>query len=185
MREGFTAGPPQGETAPLGGSDVREGGGRQFVLDTNIALDLWVFDEPAVESLRQALAEGAVWWATTAMRDELARVLAYPHIAARMWATAAAKEGADTGSPLPCSHADAVLARWDAAVTLQPVPPKARYVCTDADDQKFIDLAAAQAPVPPHSGQPVVLVSKDKAVLRLRKRLSTLGVTVLRTWAST
>ena len=167
--EGFTAGPPQGETAPSGGSDVQERGGQQFVLDTNIALDLWVFDEPAVEPLRQALAAGAVWWATTVMRDELARVLAYPHLAARQAASGIT--------------ASDVLARWDAAVTLCPVPPKARFVCTDADDQKFIDLAAAQAPVPPGSGQPVVLVSKDKAVLRLRKRLATLGVTVLRTWA--
>ena len=146
-------------------------GGQQFVLDTNIALDLWVFDEPAVEPLRQALASGAVWWGTAAMRDELSRVLAYPHLAARRAASGI--------------QADEVLARWAAAVTLCPVPAKARFVCTDADDQKFIDLAAAHAPVPPWSGQPVVLVSKDKAVLRLRKRLSTLGVTVLRTWAPT
>lgn len=140
-----------------------------LVLDTNIALDLWVFDEPAVEPLRQALAAGAVWWATAVMRDELARVLAYPHLAARLVASG--------------RSADAVLARWDAAVTLCPVPPKARYTCTDADDQKFIDLAAAQAAMPPGRGPAVALVSKDKAVLRLTKRLALLGVAVQRVWS--
>ena len=140
-----------------------------LVLDTNIALDLWVFDEPAVEPLRQALASGATWWGTAAMRHELARVLTYPYLADRLVA------GGQT--------AEAVLARWDAAVTLCPVPPKARFTCTDADDQKFIDLAVDRAPVPASDGPPVALVSKDKAVLRLRKRLATLGVTVLRTWS--
>ena len=148
------------------------GGPGPFVLDTNIALDLWVFDEPAVQPLREALAAGAVWLGTPVMREELARVLAYPHLAARLAAGAAAGAAAD------------VLARWDAAVTLQPVAPKARYTCTDADDQKFIDLAAAHAPVPPGSGPGVVLVSKDKAVLRLKKRLATLGVEVVRHWTA-
>ena len=148
------------------------GGPGPFVLDTNIALDLWVFDEPAVQPLREALAAGAVWLGTPVMREELARVLAYPHLAARLAAGAAAGSAVD------------VLARWDAAVTLQPVAPKARYTCTDADDQKFIDLAAAHAPVPPGSGPGVVLVSKDKAVLRLKKRLATLGVEVVRHWTA-
>lgn len=169
---GFTAGPSQGETAPMGGSEHRERGGLTFVLDTNIALDLWVFDEPVVEPLRQALAAGAVWWATPVMRDELARVLAYPHLVARLAASG--------------RRADEVLARWDAAVTLCPVPPKARYTCTDADDQKFIDLAAARAlqtAMPLGRGPAVALVSKDKAVLRLTKRLATLGVAVQRVWS--
>jgi predicted nucleic acid-binding protein len=144
----------------------REPGAPPFVLDTNIALDLWVFDEPAVQPLREALAAGAVWLGTSVMREELARVLAYPHLAARLADGAAAD----------------VLARWDAAVTLRPVAPKARYTCTDADDQKFIDLAAAHAPVPLGRGPGVVLVSKDKAVLRLKKRLATLGVEVVRQW---
>src|SRR5215510_13226169 len=55
------------------------------VLDTNLALDLLVFDDPACVPLREALAGGALRWiATGAMRDELARVLGYPLIVTRL-----------------------------------------------------------------------------------------------------
>jgi len=55
------------------------------VLDTNIVLDLWVFQDPAAAALFQALESGATrWWATSPMRDELARVLDYPHIQKRL-----------------------------------------------------------------------------------------------------
>jgi len=44
------------------------------VLDTNIVLDLWVFDEPRAEALRLSVEAGHTHWlATAAMRDELAR----------------------------------------------------------------------------------------------------------------
>ena len=46
------------------------------VLDTNIVLDLWVFDEPQAEALRTSVESGSTQWlATAAMREELARVL--------------------------------------------------------------------------------------------------------------
>ncbi|MEQ1660178.1 MAG: PIN domain-containing protein, partial [Hylemonella sp.] len=52
-----------------------------IVLDTNIVLDLLVFDDPATPPLKDALAARRLQWiATPAMRVELARVLAYPHI---------------------------------------------------------------------------------------------------------
>lgn len=151
-----------------------------WVLDTNIVLDLWVFNDPLVQPLRQLLglpqlgdaaplAPGLPrWLATPVMREELARVLTYPHLVHR--------QALDQGL------AEQVLVAYDRAVTLCPVAPKARFTCTDGDDQKFIDLAAAHASPPPltaTSAPPsVVLVSKDKAVLRLKKRLGTLGVWV-------
>jgi predicted nucleic acid-binding protein len=50
-----------------------------IVLDTNIVLDLFVFDDPATQPLQQALETQQLrWLATPAMRVELARVLAYP-----------------------------------------------------------------------------------------------------------
>ena len=50
-----------------------------IVLDTNIILDVFVFNDQAAETIRQSLAENSLnWLATQAMRDELARVLAYP-----------------------------------------------------------------------------------------------------------
>jgi predicted nucleic acid-binding protein len=103
------------------------------------------------------------------MREELARVLAYPHLVRRQ--------------ALDQQVAEQVLVAYDRAVTLCPMAPKARFTCTDADDQKFIDLAAAHATQGTGTPRvPVVLLSKDKAVLRLKKRLATLGVTVLPRW---
>ena len=56
-----------------------------IVLDTNIVLDVLVFRDPATQPLQQALHSGQRRWiATPAMREELARVLAYPQIAARL-----------------------------------------------------------------------------------------------------
>lgn len=134
-----------------------------IVLDTNIALDLLLFADSASQPLRQLLASRQKQWvATVPMRDELARVLDYPLLAARL------TKQQQTASQL--------LALWDAQVQLQPVAAKAPYTCKDADDQKFIDLAVAhRAP----------LLSKDRAVLSMTKRLLTLGVVVASGWEVT
>lgn len=127
-----------------------------IVLDTNVVLDLLVFDDPATPALQQALSEGALRWiATPVMREELARVLEYPHLVARL--------------DHYCLSADAVLASFERQVQLVDVAPRAPMVCRDPDDQKFIDLAVA------HRAQ---LLSKDHAVLRLKKRLLLQGVPV-------
>ena len=124
------------------------------VLDTNIVLDLWVFDEPRAEVLRLSVENGhAHWLATAAMREELARVLAYPQIAKRL-----------THRELPAS---AVLGHFDRHAQLQPDAPKAEYVCKDPDDQKFIDLAVAHT---------AALHSKDAQVLCMKNRLARCGV---------
>jgi len=118
------------------------------VLDTNIVLDLWVFDEPQAGALRTSVESGSTQWlATAAMREELARVLTYPQIAKRL-----------TQRQLPAS---AVLEHFDRWAQLQPNAPK------DADDQKFIDLAVQ------HSA---ALHSKDAQVLCMKKRLERCGV---------
>ena len=126
------------------------------VLDTNIVLDLWVFDEPQAEALRASVESGCTHWlATAAMREELARVLTYPQIVKRL-----------THRELPASQ---VLSHFDHWVQLQPDAPKALCVCKDPDDQKFIDLAVTHA---------AALHSKDHHVLRMRKRLERCGVTL-------
>jgi putative PIN family toxin of toxin-antitoxin system len=130
------------------------------VLDTNIVLDLFIFSDPATPALRAALESGALCWiATSVMRDELERVLDYTHLQPRM-----AFYGVDKAF---------VLARFDLLARLREVAPRCVYACKDADDQKFIDLAAQQ---------PCTLVSKDKAVLTMRKRLLTLGVKVCKSY---
>ncbi|MDP1684008.1 putative toxin-antitoxin system toxin component, PIN family [Hydrogenophaga sp.] len=132
-----------------------------LVLDTNIALDLFVFQDAATEALRTAVerADGA-WIATAAMREELVRVLDYPQIARRLEAKA--------------RPAQDVLDAFDRFTRLVAEAPKAAYTCKDPDDQKFIDLAAAHR---------ATLVSKDDAVLCMAKRLARVGVHVCREWS--
>ena len=125
------------------------------VLDTNIVLDLFVFDDSRADSLRTAItAKKWQWIATLPMREELLRVLAYPHIAKRLLA----------------DHAGGawVLAQFDALAQIKPIATKAAIRCKDPDDQKFIDLAVA------HTSQ---LWSKDHAIVCMRKRLLRFGVT--------
>ena len=132
------------------------------VLDTNIALDLFVFQDPATSPLREALERStSAWLATAAMREELVRVLAYPQIARRL--TAQARPAKD------------VLDAFDRHARVVPEAPKAAFTCKDADDQKFIDLAAAHR---------ATLVSKDDAVLCMARRMERIGVTVCREWRS-
>ena len=45
------------------------------VLDTNVVLDLWLFEDPRFAGLAQALSHSLRWVATAEMREELSRVL--------------------------------------------------------------------------------------------------------------
>jgi putative PIN family toxin of toxin-antitoxin system len=125
-----------------------------WVIDTNIVLDLWLFEDPATVPLRTALQSGRITHlATSSMREELARVLTYPHIVKRM-----AK-----------SHIQAqdILQRFDEHLLAAEPAAKAPCTCKDPDDQKFIDLAVAHG---------VPLLSKDAAILCMKKRLLQAGV---------
>lgn len=125
-----------------------------LVLDTNIVLDLLLFDDVAARPLKAQLEMGRCRWvATQPMRDELERVLAYEHIAARLDSRGL--------------HAQAVLDGFDRHAELVDVPQKARLTCSDPDDQKFIDLAVHHRSI---------LLSKDAAVLAMKKRLAALNV---------
>ncbi|MBL0421416.1 putative toxin-antitoxin system toxin component, PIN family [Ramlibacter sp. AW1] len=128
-----------------------------LVLDTHIALDLLVFMDSRCEPLRHALHEERVHWlATDPMRDELARVLAYPAIAPRL------RQGAQ-----------AVLHAFDRQVRRVEPGAAAPVRCRDPDDQMFIDLAFARR---------AALVSRDRAVLALRKRLAAWSIPVHPNW---
>jgi putative PIN family toxin of toxin-antitoxin system len=125
-----------------------------WVIDTNIVLDLWLFEDPATVPLRDALQSGRIsHLATSSMRDELARVLTYPHIIKRM-----ARANL---------QAQDILNRFDQHHVPAEPALKAPCTCKDPDDQKFIDLAVAHA---------VPLLSKDAAILCMKKRLFQSGV---------
>jgi putative PIN family toxin of toxin-antitoxin system len=116
------------------------------VLDTNVVLDCLHFADPAAQPILQALQAGRIECRTTAaMLEELRRVLAYPALGLE-----------------PAPQADVCvryrrLARCVEAPAALPLPR-----CRDADDQKFLDLAAAEGAA--------VLVSKDRALLGLKGR---------------
>jgi len=130
------------------------------VLDTNIVLDLFVFDDEAARALRAALEAGRLRWLSTPdMRAELQRVLAYPQIAPRLVHYALTP--------------DDVLGHFDRLAEQVAPARKATVTCSDADDQRFIDLAVA------HGAQ---LLSKDRAVLTMKRRLERLGVPVATQW---
>jgi putative PIN family toxin of toxin-antitoxin system len=131
-----------------------------LVLDTNIVLDLLIFEDPSTLPLRDLLANAQTrWLATPVMREELRRVLAYPQVVKRMQQRSLGAED--------------VLVAFDRWTQIADSAPKAPYTCKDADDQPFIDLAVEHA---------ATLLSKDKAVLCMGKRLARLGVVVSRQW---
>ena len=126
------------------------------VLDTNIVLDLWLYQDPATPALLAALQQRQINWVATApMREEFLRVLTYPHITERRLKQQ--------------TEVDWMLAQFDNYASMQEVAPRAPYVCKDPDDQKFIDLAVEYK---------AWLISKDKQVLRLTNRLARLSVFV-------
>ena len=125
-----------------------------IVLDTNIVLDALLFNDPAAEPVRLGLANKELdWLATQPMRDELDRILAYPQIAARL-------------AFYKLSASD-VLDKFDQHARLVDIAPKASMTCSDADDQKFIDLAVQHR---------ALLLSKDGDVISMKKRLEAQGI---------
>ncbi len=131
-----------------------------LILDTNVILDLFVFNDPDLASLKPALLAGLEakqlnWIATPDMRIELERVLTYPKITPRM-------------AFYQVTAAD-VLAKFDQLATLLETAPKAKWICKDPDDQRFIDLAVQHQ---------ATLLSKDQAILCMAKRLLAAGTVV-------
>ena len=125
------------------------------ILDTNVVLDWLVFHNPECDALHVSITADRVRWvATEAMRDELAHVLGRGRLDAR-------------NPDLP-----ALWARWSRHCIEAPTPAVGRAAsqlrCTDADDQKFIDLAVACGAR--------WLLSRDRAVLKLARRLRSFGV---------
>lgn len=128
------------------------------VLDTNAVLDWLIFRHPSCARWTERLTSGSVrWLSSNAMRGELAHVLD--------------RGLADAWAP----DRVALWAAWERHAT--PAEPIAltgaatRMRCTDPDDQKFIDLALG------HGAR--WLVSRDKAVLKLGRRVRPLGLEVV------
>lgn len=127
---------------------------RTLVLDTNVVLDLIVFRNPAVQPLGRALDDGeAIAVTNHACLDELGRVLAYPQLKLDGQAQSYALED---------------FRRRSTILDLPPHGAAAELpICTDPDDQKFLELA--------WHGEAGFLVTRDKALLRLARAVARLG----------
>ena len=117
---------------------------RRIVLDTNVALDWLIFEDPRFQRLTQALESFDISLVSDSRcLAELTDVLARP----RMKVTAANRELA--------------LARYTSYAEMiawrEPAPSLPR--CRDADDQLFLELAERSAAA--------VLISRDQELLRL------------------
>lgn len=127
---------------------------RLVVLDTNVVLDLVVFRDPGVAPIAHAIRTGvAVPVVSCDGLEELRRVLAYPRLKLDVAAqTAALGRFMETAT----HHGPSAMPE-----------PFELPLCTDADDQKFLELAW-------HSNAHC-LVTKDKALLRLARAVARLG----------
>ncbi|MCE9666486.1 putative toxin-antitoxin system toxin component, PIN family [Myxococcus stipitatus] len=121
------------------------------VLDTNIVLDLYVFEDSTARPLAEALERGTlVAWVDDATLAELGFVLASRNF----------QPGLGTDARQAALAAYRQRARLLAEGAGGTVPELPR--CRDRDDQKFLHLAARAGAA--------WLVSKDKRVLSLADR---------------
>jgi len=129
----------------------------RLVLDTNVWIDWLVFDDPCVTPLKTAQRARHVHIVVNEpCLEELSRVLAYPQFALTSTQCAAHLEAATR-----------MGVRHDA---LSPFRHKALPRCQDPDDQKFVELA--------HAACADWLLTRDKALLILKRRLLAAGIRV-------
>jgi len=124
------------------------------VIDTNVLLDFWVFDDAAARPLRAAVESGQV----NALRsgdsvDEFTQVI----LREKFELAAEARFG--------------ILRGWDRLATPVDRVFAAPFACSDRHDQKFLDLA--------YTARADWLVTKDKALLKLARRARRDGLLIL------
>jgi uncharacterized protein len=120
-----------------------------LVIDTNVCLDLFVFEDPRCTWLMQAFEDGSMQaLASDPMRVEWLQVLTRPKLA------------------LSTSQQAKAQARYDRWIRQRKPSAQSHEVrlprCADADDQMFLELAAEIGAS--------ALLSRDRALLVLSKR---------------
>jgi len=126
---------------------------KKIVIDTNVCLDLFVFNDPRWAKLVAAIESGEVEAVTRSdCRDEYNIVLHYKHL------------------PLDDDSRPLAAARFDQMIKVV-APPESSIklpVCSDRADQKFLEIA--------RDAGAEVLITKDKALLKLARRLAREGM---------
>jgi len=130
----MTTGAGTGEDTPI-----------SLVVDTNVWLDMLVFQDPGTCRLALLLHPSSPVSALSseAMRAELADVITRPQF------------------KLGKAEQAGLLARFDGIVTFTPAALDCRLPCRDPDDRKFLDLAIDR--------RTTWLLSRDRALLAARK----------------
>jgi uncharacterized protein len=136
----------------------------RFVFDTNVVIDWLVFDDPYLKPLRERIVARDVAVVTNALAlAELKRVLGYPTLR------------------LDAIRQSDVLTRYIEQTTEVSMPngfaadslllPERFPNCRDRDDDAFLALTF-------HT-RATALITRDKALLKLKKRARKFEVTIL------
>ena len=130
----------------------------KIVLDTNVCLDLFVFRDPRWQSINAGLNDRTLQAITRAdCRDEWLAVLHYPHL------------------PVTDDTRAAIVTTFDEHIVVEEWPQKniKLPVCSDKDDQKFLEIA--------RDADAKILVTKDKALLKLARKTQQLNLFIIET----
>ena len=127
----------------------------RLVLDTNVILDLLVFQDPAAEIIRIVLETKQM----DAVRTEES-MLELADVIQR------------TAFKLSKEEQEIILQAWESSTRLleNTAIEQAPFACRDPDDQVFINLA--------FSVRPALLLSKDLRVLELHRTAMRYGVEI-------
>ncbi|MFK2901438.1 putative toxin-antitoxin system toxin component, PIN family [Dyella jejuensis] len=129
----------------------------RYVLDTNVCLDLFVFDDPACASLLAAMSGRQIQAVTRDdCRTEWQAVLSYPQLCL-------SEDRRMHAAVLFDTHVRC-LTLPDATSSHDLGLPR----CRDPDDQKFLQLA--------RQAGAVALLTRDDALLRLARRVKREGL---------
>lgn len=118
-----------------------------IVFDTNVLLDLFVFNDFRAIHLKQTLIEGYIKaLATQKTLEEFTDVIARPLFS------------------LSEAQQEQIILQWQdlAEMVDDKSLVKAPWICQDPDDQVFLDLA--------YTARPCALISKDNEVLRFANK---------------
>lgn len=128
---------------------------KPVVLDTNILLDIFVFDDERAKDLKKAIiAKEIDVVASTKTIEELMDVIARPVFELQQ------EQQLD------------ILTQWKSCARMvdDSSLSKAPWVCGDADDQLFLDMA--------YTLKPAVIISKDNDLLRLASKAITQNILI-------
>ncbi len=127
---------------------------KRIVIDTNVCLDLFVFHDQRWNEILEALQKGSLKaYTRSECRDEWLAVLKYPHL------------------PIKAENLPDIQSQFDQLIECIAPTMLSEIklpVCSDRDDQKFLEIA--------RDTNAHFLITKDKALLKLAKRIRKLGL---------